>query len=168
MSHNDLMETVEDLLTNSCQENKSSLDAFSVLSVYLFLGEESNLTSLELEETLRKWFSNLESDRLHSTRSSIDKATTHESLATRLKYYFLGTCLSSLMILYPRTLRQLGPDLSKAINRLVGYMQTDMPNEAFKFVPLVYSLYSSLPEVDYCEGLSNYLASWDVFYSNTA
>jgi hypothetical protein len=161
MTVKDLTDTIDDLFTSTCNDSQNSIDVFSILSVYLFVGEQDCNFS-DIEEALKKWFRNLDSERQESVRSSPDKATTQESLATRLKYYFLGTSLGPLLLTYPKSLQQIGPEIGKSITVLVNFMQTDLPNDSHKFVPLVYSLFSGIKEVNYKEGLSNYLASSEV------
>lgn len=161
MTAKDLTDTIDDLFTSTCNDSQNSIDVFSILSVYLFVGEQ-NCNFSDIEEALTKWFRNLDSDRQKSARSSLDKATTQENLAIRLKYYFLGTSLGPLLLTYPKSLQHLGPEIGKSISVLVNYMQTDLPNDSHKFVPLIYSLFSGITDVDYKEGLSNYLASSEV------
>lgn len=167
MNSQALFDTLEDLIENTCASSENSLEVFSLTSVHLFLTEgeskfKDEQSQTELVPNLRKWFKNLEDDQSTYKRSTLAFSNTHDTLMTRLKYYFVGTCWSPLLLLFPDVLSNMNHEFSKVVADLVKHVRSDMGRDSYQIVPLIYSLYQHIKELHFADKFSDFLSSPDV------
>lgn len=166
MNHQDLLATLEDLIENCCSSNNNSTEVFSILATYLFLTDkDQNAIDDHFDDVLKNiyvWFKTLREEYQRLSRTLPSMSHNNDALATRLKYYFLGMSYNPLLSLFGDKLIRLGDMYSKIIPELITFITTDLERDAHAIVPLIYSLYQMVPQINFHRDLSNFISSPEV------
>lgn len=166
MDKESLYQSLEDLINSVAVAENPSVDIFSLVLSFLFLTEitenEERKQSPEFIDLMRSWFNKLRSENVSSSNANLKSPTSQDKIIKKMKYHFVGACWSPLMVLYPDFTSSLNESFAATIKNLVKLITTGTESEGHRIVPILFSLYQGIPELEYDTNFSNYLSTPEV------
>jgi hypothetical protein len=149
---------LEDIFEKHHDVNKSSVEVYSAILAYLFLGASSKKPEeTSLMNAVKLWmhaFTDLKSDKSDTQRE-----------VKRLKQQFLVSSFLPLSILYVDTWAKMDSYYTVTVHHFKEELHKQLDEQtASQFIVLLYSLFRSVKDLRPLENLCEYLANLKVDY----